>query len=53
MIFAQIEKDKVIGIFQSPQDPEFWPGVEEIEDDDQRLIDYLSSAIDVKLGDQQ
>lgn len=51
MIFAQIEKSKIVAVFQSPQDPVFWPGVAAIEEDDPRLIEYLSAAIGAKIGE--
>lgn len=40
MTFAQILNGTVIAIFSCDQDPAYWPGVEELQDDDQRILDF-------------
>jgi hypothetical protein len=42
--FTQISNDRVIALFSCEQDPEYWPGVEEVADDDPRLIKYLEES---------
>jgi hypothetical protein len=44
MTFAQIVDAKVVALFSCDQDPAYWPGVEEIADDDPRLIKYLEET---------
>jgi hypothetical protein len=49
-VFVQFEseaKEKVIGVFSCAQDPEFWPNVEGVDDDDERLLTFLD-GVDVK-----
>ncbi|WP_324880242.1 tail fiber assembly protein [Pseudomonas bohemica] len=33
---------KIITVFSEPQDPEFWPNQGEVDEADQRYIDFLS-----------
>lgn len=40
-MYAQIINDKIIAIFSSPQDPEYWTNVEFLEPTDERLIAYI------------
>ena len=42
--FAQIQGDAVIALFSCMQDPEHWLGVDEVADDDPRLIKYLEET---------
>lgn len=42
--FSQIQGDAVIALFSCAQDPEYWLGVEEVADDDPRLIKYLAET---------
>lgn len=41
-IFAQFVDDQIVQVFTSPQDPEYWPGILEIEDTDPRYLTYLN-----------
>jgi len=50
--YAQIVDGKIFGLFTSPQDPEYWPGVIELADDDPELLAYiLESNIRGYLGE--
>jgi hypothetical protein len=42
--FDSDQKEAVIGVFSCDQDPEFWPNMGEVEDDDLRLVAYLAAA---------
>lgn len=43
IVYAQLDEDgKVINVFGSPQDPDVWPGVIEMQDDDPRYIAFIS-----------
>jgi hypothetical protein len=43
-VHAQIVDDVVVGVFSGPQDPEYWPDVEEIEEDDPRLVEFIAAT---------
>lgn len=39
-IYAQLFEGKVVAIFSSPQEEQFWPGVIEVKDDDIRVAAF-------------
>ncbi|PVZ56577.1 hypothetical protein C9422_18825 [Pseudomonas sp. B1(2018)] len=41
-IYVQIIDGRITAVFWSPQDPEYWPGLVVMEDDDQRYLDFLN-----------
>ncbi len=41
--FSNETHTAVVGVFAGPQDPEVWPNMGEVEDDDPRHIAYLDS----------
>lgn len=41
MKYVQIKDDKVITVFCCPQNPDYWPGYAEVEDDDPRYLAYM------------
>ncbi|MGF6392178.1 tail fiber assembly protein [Pseudomonas plecoglossicida] len=43
-IYAQIQGDKIISVFGSPQDPEVWPGIVEMEEGNHLYLDFLAST---------
>lgn len=40
--FSGPDETEVAAAFQSPQDPDVWPNMAEVEDDDPRLAAYLN-----------
>lgn len=47
-IYAQLSADgKIINWFPSPQDPQYWPNLVEMEDDDPRFLAWLNPPPDV------
>ncbi|OMQ41084.1 hypothetical protein [Pseudomonas putida] len=52
MIYVQLDSnDKVVAMFSAPQDPEYWPGIVEVEEDDPRYKAFLNPPRDL-LADQ-
>lgn len=48
MIYVQLDSnDKVVAMFSAPQDPEYWPGVVEVEEDDPRYKAFLNPPRDL------
>ncbi|PTT31887.1 tail fiber assembly protein [Pseudomonas sp. HMWF021] len=46
-IYAQLTADnKILNWFLSPQDPEYWPGIVEMQEDDQRFLNWLNPPVD-------
>jgi hypothetical protein len=46
MIYAQLnEQGRVISVFGSPQDPDAWPGIVEMEEDDPRYLEFLNPEL--------
>ncbi|MGF6394300.1 tail fiber assembly protein [Pseudomonas plecoglossicida] len=44
-VYLQIDNDgNVVSAFASPQDPEIWPGVIEVDVGDQRYTDFTAAA---------
>jgi len=41
-IYVQLTDGRITAVFWSPQDPEYWPGLVVMEDDDQRYLDFLN-----------
>lgn len=44
--FSDETQTKIISVFSSPQDPEYWPNMGEVEDDDQRYLDFINPPPD-------
>lgn len=44
MKYVQFDEGKIRAIFTSPQDESYWPGVEEVEDDDPRLLAHYAEC---------
>ncbi|WP_371355603.1 hypothetical protein ACA087_00840 [Pseudomonas chlororaphis] len=45
-IYAQFSSEdqlEIVTVFAGPQDPEFFPNISEIEDDDPRYLEFLSA----------
>jgi hypothetical protein len=52
MIYVQLDSnDKVIAMFSAPQDPEYWLGIVEVDEDDPRYKAFLNPPRDL-LADQ-
>jgi len=49
--FVQIIDGKVTALFSCLQDPEVWPGVVEVEDDDPRYAAFMTPAVIVPITD--
>lgn len=49
--FVQVEDGKVVALFSCLQDPEVWPGVIEVEDDDPRYIAFMTPTVAVPITD--
>jgi len=46
-IYVQIIDGRITAVFWSPQDPEYWPGLVVMEDDDPRYLAWLNPPVDV------
>ncbi|CAM8033114.1 hypothetical protein ABQ493_004122 [Escherichia coli] len=44
VIFKDASKKEISAAFYSPQDETTYPGIEEIDDDDERYVIFLSSS---------
>lgn len=44
--FSDESQTKIISVFAGPQDPEYWPNMGEVEDDDQRYLDFINPPPD-------
>jgi len=42
--FIQVVDGVVVAVFPGPQDPAYWPGIEEVADDDPRLVTYYAAV---------
>lgn len=50
-IYVRVENNKVISAFGSPQDPEIWGELIEVEDDDPRYISFITPPTEPVLTD--
>lgn len=44
VIYKDVSKKEISAVFYSPQDETIYPGIEEIDDDDERYIAFASSS---------
>lgn len=44
--FADDTEEKIIGVFGSPQNPDYWTNMGEVEDTDPRYLAFIHPAID-------
>ncbi|CQJ19609.1 Uncharacterised protein [Yersinia enterocolitica] len=44
VIFKDAMKKEISSVFYSPQDEAVYPGIEEIDDNDERYVTFVSSA---------
>ena len=44
VLFKGSTKKEISAVFYSPQDETVYPGIEEIDDDDERYVTFLSSS---------
>ncbi|ELW9026482.1 TPA: hypothetical protein ACHR7L_002802 [Yersinia enterocolitica] len=44
VIFKKATKKEISSVFYSPQDETIYPGIEEIDDNDERYVAFVSSA---------
>lgn len=44
VLFKDGSKKEISAVFYSPQDETIYPGIEEIDDDDERYVTFLSSS---------
>lgn len=44
VLFKDASKKEISAVFYSPQDETAYPGIEEIDDDDERYVTFLSSS---------
>ncbi|MEX5551715.1 hypothetical protein [Pseudomonas pergaminensis] len=49
MIFAQIVSGKVASVFTCDQDPNDWPGVVELQEDDPLYVSFLASMASIEI----
>lgn len=45
VLYKDALKKEISAVFYSPQDETIYPGIEEIDDDDERYFTFLSSSI--------
>lgn len=43
MKYVQVIDDEVIAIFSCLQDPDIWPGIAEVTDDDPRYLAFIAT----------
>lgn len=44
VLYKDVLKKEISAVFYSPQDENIYPGIEEIDDDDERFIAFASSS---------
>lgn len=42
-LYAQVNDDEIVALFSSPQLEDSYPGVQEIESDDPRVVEFIDA----------